>query len=344
MAKELEDLRNSYEAQIHALSIQRNSLLEETANLARFRDQTIQDTEQLNVKNAQLMDLNNEITRQIQGRFETHKGSLPAPNGLGILNKDGSELEYRHRGDHHHHPPGSSHAIQEGDDDDVVIAQPTIINVGRKGGYAKKSWMKKGGAAIIKGAGKGFKTVFSGENQQVQGHHYESNTSLLPPQTDSPYLPRSATAPDPHGGFDRLFGTRRLGKKGERTANGGYATVIGEKPGSFSSSGIFPPMKEDGSVPLFGSELEVRAAYEGKSIPYVVSRCIQEVEARGMCDLLSIWGVLVGVNRWVQGWILKASTANLEEPPQCVRYRRRLRRERSWILEIRLISVESPVC
>lgn len=32
---------------------------------------------------------------------------------------------------------------------------------------------------------------------------------------------------------------------------------------------------------IFGSELEMRAAYEGVTIPYVVTRCIQEVELRG---------------------------------------------------------------
>ncbi|KAF8457583.1 hypothetical protein BDZ91DRAFT_800528 [Kalaharituber pfeilii] len=292
LAKELEDLRNSYEAQIQALSIQKNNLLEEVAKLNRIRDQTIQDTEQLNLKNAQLMDLNNEITRQIQGKFQSNKGNFSAPNGLGILNKDGSDLvDYqrdRIQAGGSSTTGAGSHG--EGEDEDVIIAQPTIVNVGRKGNYIKKSW-KKGGAAIIKGAGKGFNKVFSTDSpghsnhqQGLQGTQYELTSSLLPPNTEG-HLARSATAPDPHGGFDKILTQKfRMNKKG--ASQGGNS---GEKDknnnGSFTainSSGLLTQQKDDVAVPLFGSELEVRAAFEGKSIPYIVSRCIQEVEARGM--------------------------------------------------------------
>jgi len=293
LAKELENLRNTYEAQIQELSIQRGNLVEEIARLTQIRDQTIQDTEQLNMKNAQLMDLNNEITRQIQGKF---KSSLSAPNGLGIVNKDGSDILDSQKagaqssaasatGTHNHMNDG-------GEDDDVIIAQPTIVNVGRKGGYIKKSW-KKGGAAIIKGAGKGFNKVFAtdqhghGQQQGLQGSQYESTSSLLPPSLDAPSGPqRSQTVPDPHGGFDKIFGTQkfRMNKKS------GTGTSGTNGSGSFSainSSGLLTS-NDEGTVALFGSELEARAHYEGKSIPYVVSRCIQEVEARGM-DFVGIY-------------------------------------------------------
>lgn len=36
-------------------------------------------------------------------------------------------------------------------------------------------------------------------------------------------------------------------------------------------------------VALFGSELEHRAEYERANIPGIVMRCIQEVDARGIC-------------------------------------------------------------
>lgn len=180
----------------------------------------------------------------------------------------------------------NSHMHDAGDDDgDVIIAQPTIVNVGRKGGYIKKSW-KKGGAAIIKGAGKGFNKVFSTEHQGQPHQHLDgfsataygqtANTGILP-QTDSPggsYVPRSQTMPDPHGGFDKIFGTQKF-KKGKSGApstgagSGNYSAV--------NSSGML--VKDEMS--LFGTTLEARAMFEGRSIPYIVSRCIQEVEARG---------------------------------------------------------------
>ena len=289
LAKELENLRNTYEAQVQELSIQRGNLVEEIAKLTRIGDQTIQDTEQLNMKNTQLMDLNNEITRQIQGKFQSNKSSLPAPNGLGIMNKDGNDLLDSQKAGVQSSAAsttGTHHMNDGGEDDDVIIAQPTIVNVGRKGGYIKKSW-KKGGAAIIKGAGKGFNKVFAtdqhghGQQQGLQGSQYESTSSLLPPSMDVLHGPqRSQTVPDPHGGFDKIFGTQKFRMMNKKTGTGTSST----NGGSFSainSSGLLAS-KDEGTVALFGSELEARAHYEGKSIPYVVSRCIQEVEARGM--------------------------------------------------------------
>ena len=38
----------------------------------------------------------------------------------------------------------------------------------------------------------------------------------------------------------------------------------------------------DAVLPLFGTDLELRAEYEGNRIPNVVQKCIQEVEIRGM--------------------------------------------------------------
>lgn len=290
LAKELENLRNTYEAQVQELSIQRGTLVEEISRLTRIRDQTIQDTEQLNMKNTQLMDLNNEITRQIQGKFQSNKLSFPAPNGLGIMNKEGNDLLDSQKagvqssaastaGTHNHMNDG-------GEDDDVIIAQPTIVNVGRKGGYIKKSW-KKGGAAIIKGAGKGFNKVFAteqhghGQQQGLQGSQYESTSNLLPPSTDALHGPqRSQTVPDPHGGFDKIFGTPKF-RMNKKIGTGTSGTNGNGSFSAINSSGLLAS-KEEGTVVLFGSELEARAHYEGKSIPYVVSRCIQEVEARGM--------------------------------------------------------------
>lgn len=284
LAKELENLRSTYEAQIQELSIQRGNLVEELTQLTRMRDQTIQDTEQLNMKNAQLMDLNNEITRQIQGKFQNNKSNM-GPNGLAIMNRDGSDLLDPQKGLHSSaaSTTGTTHHMHEGgEDDDVIIAQPTIVNVGRKGGYIKKSW-KKGGAAIIKGAGKGFNKVFAteaqhahGQHQGLQGGQYESTTTLLPPSSDYLHPQRSQTVPDPHGGFDKIFGTQKFRMK--QKAPGG---PNGNGNQGMNSSGL-GSVKDDGTIPLFGSELEARAQFEGKSIPYVVSRCIQEVEARGM--------------------------------------------------------------
>lgn len=238
------------------------------------------------MKNAQLMDFNNEITRQIQGKFQNNKSSGTAPNGLGIMNRDGSDLVESSQKDKSHSTSTSIHNTHEGnEDDDVIIAQPTIVNVGRKGGYIKKSW-KKGGAAIIKGAGKGFNKVFATETSQhanshiqgLQGSHYDSIAALAPPSTEIPPPQRSATTMDPHV---KMFGTQKFRMKKGVTGSTGTTNGGGGNFSAMNSSG-FLNSKDDGTILLFGSELEARAVFEGKNIPYVVSRCIQEVEARGM--------------------------------------------------------------
>jgi Rho-type GTPase-activating protein 1/2 len=41
-------------------------------------------------------------------------------------------------------------------------------------------------------------------------------------------------------------------------------------------------LEGNGVITLFGNDLVKQAEHEGRSIPYIVSRCVEEVEARGM--------------------------------------------------------------
>lgn len=60
---------------------------------------------------------------------------------------------------------------------------------------------------------------------------------------------------------------------------------------------------------LFGSELEQRTEYEKVVIPGIVTRCIQEVELRGISFVLFPLPRLTPV----QVWTLKGSIARAEE-------------------------------
>lgn len=120
----------------------------------------------------------------------------------------------------------------------VFTAQTQIVNLKGKTGQPKKTqWYKKGGAAIVRGANKGFKTVFASESSSSPNlHHNGENTLIAGPRFDS----------------------KPTGKQGSPAT------------GPSTSGG------------LFGVDLVVRSEFEGGKIPLVVTRCIQEVEMRGM--------------------------------------------------------------
>ncbi|PWW73157.1 RhoGAP-domain-containing protein [Tuber magnatum] len=270
LTRELEDLKMTLKSEIQSLVAQRDQLTEEVENFARLRDQAIQDTEQLNLKNAQLADLNNELTRRIQGQFKANKTPV---NGLGIYTGNAADLlDVKDQNEkrpstatatsvsssnmvgqvndtthtHHHHEAT-----------EVFTAQK--VTSLKNGPQIKKTFWKKGGA-VMKGAGKGVNKLFAGSDQREgwPGDHLngvDSPGSLKPGGPDTP------------GG--KIFGTQKKWMKTKGGQNG-----LGAAGSTATIS--------DGVLPLFGTDLEQRAEYEGNRIPNVVQKCIQEVEVRGM--------------------------------------------------------------
>ncbi|CAZ82194.1 unnamed protein product [Tuber melanosporum] len=270
LTRELEDLKMTLKSEIQSLVAQRDQLTEEVENFARLRDQAIQDTEQLNLKNAQLADLNNELTRRIQGQFKANKTPV---NGLGIYTGNAADLlDIKDQNEkrpstatatsasssnmvgqisdtthiHHHHEAT-----------EVFTAQK--VTSLKNGPQIKKTFWKKGGA-VMKGAGKGVNKLFAGSDQREgwPGDH--------PNGVDSPGSMKPG-GPDTPGG--KIFGTQKKWMKNKGGQNG-----LGAAGSTATIS--------DGVLPLFGTDLEQRAEYEGNRIPNVVQKCIQEVEVRGM--------------------------------------------------------------
>jgi type II secretory pathway pseudopilin PulG len=176
-AAALQRLKDSYGPEIEELVQRKNQLVEETANLSRLRDQAIQEMEQLNLKNAQLADLNNELTHQIQERYRANRevGALDSPryqiNGLGIY---GNHLKERFDSltDQRDPRPGQavmpsnasgSTEVNEGEQPGVVTA-PHVVNI-RKGQVKKFNWKKN--------VSKGLKTAFSSSNQSQQQQQHQ---------------------------------------------------------------------------------------------------------------------------------------------------------------------------
>jgi hypothetical protein len=288
--QKLERLRQTMSDAVESLYEERNELLEEKNQIVADRDRALVEFEQLSSKNAQLADMNNDLTHQIQERFKAQSGnSMDSPrapmNGLGIYthhHKDKSNVSV-HLDDTSLRPStsttllGSVSGYPQAMDQDpsldpaTVLSAPHVINI-RKGQAKKFNW-KKGGQTVAKGVSKGFKGAFASvqqeRNQQWQGQTGESigmpyNITVAPMEPPGPgqtgSLPRSVSNDPARQGFGLFKKSNAMPKS---VSNGNI--VAAEKPST-----------------LFGSDLVERADYERRQIPSVVTRCIEEVELRGM--------------------------------------------------------------
>lgn len=284
--QKLERLKLTMSGAVEVLYEERNELLEEKEQIMADRDRALIEFEQLSSKNAQLADMNNDLTHQIQERFKSQTGpsmdnSRAPTNVLGIytshskqksnvsLNLDdaslrpststtllGSVNSYQHSRDQD----------QDSSEQPAVMSAPQVINI-RKGQVVKRFNWKKGGQTVAKGVSKGFKGAFGSQTGETGGTigsiGMPYNTTMAPADLSSVPTgapPRSIPIDPSKQGFG-LF------KKG------------GTLPKSFSNGTI--PAAEAPST-LFGSDLVERADYERRQIPSVVTRCIEEVELRGM--------------------------------------------------------------
>lgn len=289
--QKIDHLKQTMSGAVEALYEERNGLLEEKNKITAERDRALVEFEQLSSKNAQLADMNNDLTHQIQERFKAQSGiSIESPrppvtgNGLGIYthqNKDKSNLSV-HLDDSSNRPSTSTtlfgsvnsypHPMEQDPSLEPTTVHPTPHVVNIRKGQAKKFW-KKGGQTVAKNVSKQLKGAFSSTPQERSpwaGQTGESiglpyNMTVAPMESPGPLatgggLPRSISSdPSRQGGFG-LFKKSTMAKS---ASNNNFTAA--EAP-----------------TTLFGSDLVERADYERRQIPSVVTRCIEEVELRGM--------------------------------------------------------------
>ncbi|KAK1759269.1 hypothetical protein QBC47DRAFT_357147 [Echria macrotheca] len=275
LVQELEKVRISWSAKIEQLHAERNSLLEERDQAIADRDRALLEFEQLSSKNAQLADLNNDLTHQIQERFkhQVNTGDLKSPNGLGIyshakgvssasVNLDAASYQ--------------ASTLVGTDVEDPIVEGPTVVNI-RKGQVKKFNW-KKGSSKVAHNITKGINRAAVAFQAQDQPRPHQGLTgeniglpyNMTVAQVEMPVTPtppmagpsRAPTEP-PRQGFG-FFGKKNTMAKAMTVPNMSTLAVA-EAPST-----------------LFGSDLVERADYERRQIPSVVQRCIEEVELRGM--------------------------------------------------------------
>lgn len=276
--QKLEKVKQSMSSSIEELLAERDDLMEEKNQAMADRDRALLEFEQLSSKNAQLADMNNDLTHQIQERFKSQIGSdLKSPNGLGIYS---------------HHSKGASTASVNLDassvqtahtlvatDDEPVLEGPTVVNI-RKGQVRKFNW-KKGGSKVASGITKGINraaVAFQGPDQLqhrnpgMSGENIGLPYNMTVSQVDSP------VSQGPNG--QNRVPSETAGKGFGFFGGGGKA----KPPRTLNAINMAGSVATIAEAPttLFGSDLVERADHERRQIPSVVTRCIEEVELRGM--------------------------------------------------------------
>ncbi|EAW07564.1 putative Rho GTPase activator Rga [Aspergillus clavatus NRRL 1] len=251
----LHKLKESFTPQIEELVQSRNDAAEELATLNRMKDKSFQEFEQLSSKNAQLAELNNQLVHQIQELYKANSAEgTRGANGLGIYShgkeKSLSAIDTLKSANSDLTASISTAHLSEEAEPATVVPGPQVVSI-RKGQPRKFNW-KKGGQNVAKGVTKGIKGAFMSS---------ESNTA----QDGNPGLPRSQTQDPSRQGFG-FFGNQRSKQAGTR----------------IPQADSVPTLAEAAPTGLFGTDLEQRMEHEKSIIPAIVTRCIQEVELRGM--------------------------------------------------------------
>ncbi|OAX78808.1 hypothetical protein ACJ72_06880, partial [Emergomyces africanus] len=278
-AQSVQRLKDSFAPQIEELIQKRNNILEELSNLGRMKDKSFQEFEQLSLKNSQLAELNNELVHQIQGIYKANTNSIGGeggrkiPNGLGIYShqKDTSvaSLDGRDPRPSNDLNVSTSNTHSEEADQATLLQGPQVVSI-RKGQVRKFNW-KKGGQHVAKGVTKGLKGAFNyaeGKYQQRDGQFAET----------APYgsISSQGGAEGPSRAQMQESSRQGFGFFGNQKAKPG----IWKAPSNDSTVALVEVNNNTNT--LFGSDLEQRIEMEKCVIPGIVTRCIEEVELRGM--------------------------------------------------------------
>ncbi|GFP53402.1 hypothetical protein ACSS6W_000929 [Trichoderma asperelloides] len=269
--QKLEQVKKTFTEEIERLHEERDQLVEEKSQAVADRDRALMEFEQLSSKNAQLADMNNDLTHQIQERFKSQISSDGKSHGLGIYGQ--------HKGTSSINLDSASVATGTtliGDEDPALIVEhgPTVVQV-RKGQVKKFNW-KKGSKTmaqnITKGVGRAV-VAFQNDRERMQQQGLAADGIGLPynmtvAQGDS----SNSSTPNAQAGKQHQ---QQFGFFGKKNANAktGLATP---------SNIVVAQAAPEPASTLFGSELTDRCEFEHRQIPSVVTRCIEEVELRGM--------------------------------------------------------------
>ncbi|CAM1511596.1 Fc.00g091090.m01.CDS01 [Cosmosporella sp. VM-42] len=289
--QKLDKVKAAMSAAIEQLHEERDQLVDEKNQAIADRDRALLEFEQLSSKNAQLADMNNDLTHQIQERFKSQIGDTKTPGGLGIYGPNKGLTASSINLDTASLSTGAA-TLVPADEEPIVESGPTVVQV-RKGQVKKFNW-KKGGKSMAQNVSKGLnRAVVAFQNdrermphQGLTGDNIGMPYNMTVSQVEAPVIvtnngPNNPNGHNMHNAHN--IQTRRQQQEAEASRQGfgffGKKNTI-PKSGSGNNTSMTTPIEAPST--LFGSELTERTEYERRQIPSVVTRCIEEVELRGM--------------------------------------------------------------
>ncbi|KAF6825631.1 RhoGAP domain-containing protein [Colletotrichum musicola] len=273
--QKLDKVKQTMSAVIEQLHTERDELVDEKNQAIADRDRALLEFEQLSSKNAQLADMNNDLTHQIQERFKSQiGGELKSPNGLGIYSQSkvfsSSNLNLADSA-------SMTTTLVHETDEPVVEARPTVVDI-RKGQVKKFNW-KKGSKTMAQNVAKGVNRAVvafqqerepRGAHQGLTGDNIGLPYNMTVSQVEAPAVTQTPATTQKGG----------VPQPADRQGFGFFKKNNAAK--SMSTTNVSTPTIAEAPTTLFGSDLVERADYERRTIPSVVTRCIEEVELRGM--------------------------------------------------------------
>lgn len=302
LSDSLQKLKDHMGGQIEDLIRKRTELTDEIGNLIQMKDRGFQEYESLSSKNAQLQELNNSLLQNIQGTYKSNRGNESGKNGgangLGIYssgNKGEKQDMHDARSLNIVHTDGSMpHLIHETEAEPAtVLTAPQVVNI-RKGQPKKFNW-RKGGEKMAKNVTKGLKGAFAGDRVQTRegleiGTPYGMTQQAVGGGEAGSFSSKQGVPGPGAAGFG-FFGQKNGGlKNGQAGSMKSNSTTNLVMPSNDPSGKlitdpydkVIPEYMLTSITVLFGSDLELRCEFEKRLIPAIVSRCIEEVEERGM--------------------------------------------------------------
>ncbi|KAJ2981111.1 hypothetical protein NUW58_g6772 [Xylaria curta] len=244
--QKLDKLKQSMVASLEQLHAERDQLIEEKNRAIADRDRARVEFEQLVSKNAQLADLNNDITHQIQERFKNHSDARLPTNGLGIYNHNKGASNNSVSLDNASIQTGTTIITPE-HEEPIFEARPTVVKIEKKN-FAK--W-KKGSKAMAQNIAKGVNRTVVAFQQPERHPQGTAGESIGLPYNMTVTPVESPVTHAPSNGINR------------QQADAGRQGFFG--------------FKKTQTIPKSGAAANIPA-----QIPSVVTRCIEEVELRGM--------------------------------------------------------------
>lgn len=330
----VELVKAKFTNEISDLINQRNDVKEEIEELGKTRAKAAEESTLLNIKNSQLVDMNNELTKQMIEKFGNHKKQQQLHQKTQNSSSSSSRRHHHNHDDesskqvkdigessnattsgssgvYHVSTPSTSNATTSVEEQPMVtvLDKPQMVDTRKDRQHARKFW-KRPGHAVAKGLNK----VFANEEAGANGSN--PNTPNIPPSDSYSSVTdltqsSSGSAENGNGGLGITFPkdgnnthttngsttynnnnylntngtnnnneTRKTGRNGwfkSSSSNNHHATESNN-----ASNGSLASGSNHDESSLMGVPIEKRIVTEGTKVPMIVTRCVEEIEKRGL--------------------------------------------------------------